>query len=109
MRAFAILVAAAAIYSGTQDPVVAQTSTPNVTVPFTGLSTPLTSTTTNCMMFCNSQAANCQTTCFIPPPPTTTPAGTVTLNATANTACVMGCTSSQLACQTNCALAAPSR
>jgi hypothetical protein len=25
-----------------------------------------TSTTTNCMMSCNSQAASCQTRCFIP-------------------------------------------
>ena len=94
MRAFAILIAAVAIYSGRSDAVLAQTSTPNVTTPFTGLSTPLTSTTTNCMMLCNARAANCQTSCLVPSPPTATPAGTITLNATANTACTLGCTSS---------------
>ena len=105
MRALAILITVATIYSGMHDAVLAQTSTPNVTAPFQGLQTPLTSTTTNCMMFCNSRGANCLASCVLPSPPTT--AGT--LNATANTACVSGCTSSQLACQSNCALAAPSR
>jgi hypothetical protein len=109
MRGVAILVIAAAIYCGAHDAVLAQTSTPNVVSPPAGLSTPLTSTTTNCMMSCNAQAANCRTGCFIPAPPTVTPAGTVTLNPTANTACVMGCTSSQFACQSGCAQASPSR
>ena len=27
------------------------------------------STTTNCMMTCNAQAATCQTACFVPPAP----------------------------------------
>jgi hypothetical protein len=35
---------------------LAQTS-PNVTPPITGLATPLTSTTTSCMVTCNSRAA----------------------------------------------------
>ena len=105
MWVFAILIAAATIYFGAHDVALAQATTPNVTPPFQGLSTPVTSTVTNCMMLCNSQASNCQTGCVIPAPPRTTPIGTtVTLNATSNTACVMGCTSSQLACQTNCAL-----
>ena len=102
MWVFAILIAAAAIYFGAHDVALGQaTTTPrNVTPPFVGLSTPITSTVTNCMMLCNSQAANCQTGCVIPAPPTTTPIGgtTVTLNATSRTACTMGCTSSQLAC-----------
>src|ERR1700687_5425226 len=110
MRGFAILVIAAAIYCGAHVAVLAQTSTPNVVSPPVGLSTPLTSTTTNCMMSCNAQVANCQTGCFIPEPPTVTRTGTVILNnPTANTACVMGCTSRQLACQSGCALASPSR
>ena len=50
MRALAILITVATIYSGMHDAVLAQTSTPNVTAPFQGLQTPLTSTTTNCMM-----------------------------------------------------------
>jgi hypothetical protein len=106
MRGFAILLTAAGFCFGANSAVLAQATTPNVTPPFVGLSTPVTSTVTNCMMLCNSQAANCQTGCVIPTPPTTTPIGTtVTLNATSRTACTMGCTSSQLACQTNCSLA----
>jgi hypothetical protein len=115
---FPILVAAAAIYFGAHEVALAQVTTPNVappfqglpttpnvTPPFQGLSTPVTSTVTNCMMSCNSQAANCQTGCFIPTAPTTASArGGGTLNATSNTACVMGCTSSRLACQTSCSL-----
>ena len=53
MRRFivAILVAATAIYSSAHDVVLAQTATtPNVVPPFVGLSTPVTSTVTNCMM-----------------------------------------------------------
>ena len=64
MRALAILIAAAAILFGVRDAALAQTSaTPNGTTPFTGLSTPLTSTTTTCMMTCNSQFALCQSSC----------------------------------------------
>jgi hypothetical protein len=109
MRGVAIIATAAAIYSGAHAAAQAQTSAPTVVTPTPGLSTPVTSTTTNCMMSCNAQSANCQTGCFIPVPPAVTPAGTATMNPTANTACVMGCTSSQLACQTACAQASPSR
>ena len=104
MWVFAILIAAAAIYLGEHNVALAQATTPNVTPPLQGLSTPITSTVTNCMMSCNSRAANCQIGCVIPPAPTTASAGTGTLNATSNTACVMGCTTSQIACQTNCSL-----
>ena len=99
-----LLIAAAAIYFGAHDVALAQATTPNVTPPFQGLSTPITSTVTNCMMLCNSQVANCKTGCFTPTAPTTASAGGGTLNATSNAACVMGCTSSQLACQTSCSL-----
>ena len=61
MRKVCKLVIAAAAYTSAHGIVLAQTSTPNVTAPFTGLATPLTSTTTNCMMSCNAQAANCKT------------------------------------------------
>jgi hypothetical protein len=115
MRRFivAILVAAAAICSSAHDVVLAQTATtPNVVPPFVGLSPPVTSTVTNCMMSCNSQYANCQTTCFIPnvpgPPPSILPPGSAAaaspiLISNLNTTCRMGCTSTQLACQTSCA------
>jgi hypothetical protein len=73
-----------------------------------------TSVTTNCMMFCNAQAATCQTTCLVPN--TQLPTGVPTANSvapltnsTANTACVLACTNSQLACQTSCASQSPSR
>jgi hypothetical protein len=115
MRRFivAILVAAAAIYSSAHDVVLAQTATtPNVVPPFVGLSTPVTSTVTNCMMSCNSQQANCQTRCFIPnapgPPPSLNPSlnppgPPVIFNSDVSATCRMACTSTQLACQTSCA------
>ena len=109
MRGFAILVTVVTICSGAHDAALAQTPVPNVVSPTPGNSTPVTSTTTNCMMACNARAASCQTGCFIPVPSAVTPAGNVTLNPTANTACTMGCSSSQLACQTTCAMASPSR
>lgn len=67
-----------------------------------------TSTATNCMMLCNAQAANCQTTCLVPGTPPSA-AATTTSNATANTACLLNCTTTQLACQTNCARQSPSQ
>ena len=70
MRGFAVILAVAATVSWTA--ALAQT-TPNVVTPTPGLSTPLTFTTTNCMMSCNSRAANCQTGCFVPPPPVNAP------------------------------------
>src|SRR5262249_19639440 len=47
--------------------------TPNVVNPGGGLATPLTFTTTTCLMNCNSQVASCQTRCFIPTAPTPQP------------------------------------
>ena len=81
-------------------------TTPNVTPPFQGLSTPVTSAVTNCMLSCNSQSANCQTTCVLPTPrqvPANSTYVAPQLNATASGACLAGCTSTQLACQTSCA------
>jgi hypothetical protein len=77
MRRFTILAAAAMICSSACD-TLAQTSIPTVTPPLTGLATPLTSTTTNCMMTCNSQVANCRTACLIP---ALSASGTATSNA----------------------------
>ena len=94
MRVFAVLIAAIAIYLGAHDVALAQATVPNVTPPLQGLNSPVTSTVTNCMMSCNSQAATCQTGCVIPAAPT--------LNATKNTSCVIGCTSTQVSCQTAC-------
>src|SRR5580692_9193805 len=71
------------------------------------------STTTNCMMTCNAQAATCQTACFVPPAPAV---GSTTSaiaqaqspgpNATSSTSCTMSCTTTQLACQTVCSRSA---
>src|SRR5690349_20696747 len=107
MRVFAVLIAAAAIYLGAHDVALAQSTVPSVAPPLTGLgSTPVTSTVTNCMMSCNSQAAICQTGCVMPAAPTTAGSAgatqTGTLNATKNTSCAIGCTSTQLTCQTAC-------
>ena len=75
-----------------------------------------TSTTTNCMMTCNAQAATCQAACFLPPAPSL---GSTTSaiaqaqspgsNPTASTSCVMNCTTTQLTCQTTCARISPSQ
>ena len=113
MRVFAVLIAATAIYLGAHDVALAQATVPNVAPPLTGLgSTPVTSTVTNCMMSCNSQAASCQTGCVMPTAPGTIGnpgflggAGaqqTVTLNATKSTSCTIACTTTQLTCQTAC-------
>ena len=124
MRSVVILVAAATIYSGAHDPLAdgkirlaqAVTTAPTVTPP-PAPSTPVTSTVTNCMMSCNSQAANCYPGCLVPTPPATAPqspgrlgtSNAVTLNATVNTACSLGCASTLLACHTICARSSPSR
>jgi hypothetical protein len=75
-----------------------------------------TSTTTNCMMTCNAQAATCQAACFVPPAPSV---GSTTSaiaqaqapgsNPTASTSCVMNCSTTQLTCQTTCARISPSQ
>jgi len=70
------------------------------------------STTTTCLMGCNSQLANCQAACVAPvapinaPTTAATPGGT--LNASATIACTMACTNSQMLCHANCARASPS-
>lgn len=67
-----------------------------------------TSTVTNCMMACNSQAATCQTTCLVPG---TSPANsaTTTSNATLSTTCQLNCSTQQISCQTTCAQTSPSQ
>lgn len=111
MRAFAIILVIAT--TAACGPALAQTTTPNVVSPSQGLSTPLTSTTTNCMMSCNSQAANCRATCVLPVAPTPLPSPSSSqapiLNAAANTTCIMNCSSVQMSCQSGCALNSPSR
>jgi hypothetical protein len=66
-----------------------------------------TSTVTNCMMLCNSQAATCQTTCLVPG---TAPTGaaTATGNANLSTSCQLNCSTVQIACHTVCARTSPS-
>jgi hypothetical protein len=67
-----------------------------------------TSTVTNCMMACNSQAASCQTTCLVPGTPPTN-AATTTGNANLNTSCQLNCTTQQVNCQTTCGTTSPSQ
>ena len=67
-----------------------------------------TSNVTNCMMICNSAAANCRTTCLVPGTPPTT-AATTTSNSSANVACLLNCTSTQQTCHTACGQQSPSR
>ena len=55
MRALTIIVAVAAVVECS--PAMAQTMTPNVVTPAPRLQTPLTFTTTTCIMNCNSQVA----------------------------------------------------
>jgi hypothetical protein len=65
------------------------------------------SAVTNCMMACNSQAANCLTTCLIPGTPPTG-AATTGGNANQSTACQLNCTTQRMSCQTTCARTSPS-
>jgi hypothetical protein len=67
-----------------------------------------TSTVTNCMMACNSQAASCQTTCLVPGTAPTN-AATTTGNANVNTACQLKCSTQQINCQTTCGTTSPSQ
>jgi hypothetical protein len=64
-----------------------------------------TSVTTTCMMICNSQYANCQSSCVAVGTPNSTIVGA---NANASQSCVSSCTNQQLQCQINCARASPS-
>lgn len=67
-----------------------------------------TSTTTYCMLACNSTAASCQAACVVPG---TAPTGaaTATSNANASASCLLNCSTEQLACQTTCARISPSQ
>src|ERR1700730_14301297 len=67
------------------------------------------STLTNCMMFCNSQAATCQSGCLVPSSSSSgTTTSTITgANSTASTSCTMNCTTTQITCQTTCAKVSP--
>src|SRR5579863_8516403 len=67
-----------------------------------------TSTVTNCMMLCNSQAATCQTTCLVPGA-APTGAATTTGNANVSTSCQLNCSTQQISCQTTCAQSSPSQ
>jgi hypothetical protein len=60
------------------------------------------------MMLCNSQAANCQTTCIIPGS-LPTGAATTGSNANVNTSCQLNCATQQISCQTTCARTSPSQ
>ena len=66
-----------------------------------------TSTVTNCMMTCNSQAAACQTACLVPGA-APTGAATTTSNANVSTSCELSCSTQQVSCQTICAQNSPS-
>jgi hypothetical protein len=68
-----------------------------------------TSTTTGCMMACNSLAASCQTSCVVPGSASSGTSTSTTGNTTAGASCLSNCSSEQLACQTNCARVSPSR
>ncbi len=60
-----------------------------------------TSATTTCMMGCNSQYANCQSSCFATGAVPNTPA-VGTPNANINQTCISSCTNQQLQCQITC-------
>jgi len=66
-----------------------------------------TSTVTNCIMACNSQAAACQTTCVIPGT-ASTGAATTGGNANQSTTFQLNCTTQQINCQTLCGRTSPS-
>jgi hypothetical protein len=75
-----------------------------------------TSNTTNCMMICNSAAANCRTTCVLPGnlPTTTAAAANIvtnagTTNAGPSVACLLNCSTTELGCHTACGQQSPSR
>jgi hypothetical protein len=75
-----------------------------------------TSVTTTCMMTCNSQYANCQSSCLATgtqysfgTQQQSSPTGTGGANVNANQSCVASCTNLQLQCQITCARASPSQ
>ena len=62
------------------------------------------SVTTTCMMTCNAQYANCQSSCLATGTPNLPGA-----NVSASQSCLASCTNQQLQCQITCARASPSR
>ena len=62
------------------------------------------SVTTTCMMTCNAQYANCQSSCLSTGTPNLPGA-----NVSASQSCLSSCTNQQLQCQITCARASPSR
>ncbi len=100
MRGFAFLLAAAAVCAAANGALADD----KIRLAQTGAAVA-------CMMLCNSQSANCQTTCLIPtaPPLGTTTTTTGTTNPTVSTACQLNCTSTQIACQTTCSRQSPSQ
>jgi hypothetical protein len=69
------------------------------------------SVTTTCMMTCNGQYANCQSSCLtIGTQQQFSPSGTILgANANPNQTCLASCTNQQLQCQIICARSSPSR
>ena len=69
------------------------------------------STAITCMMTCNSQYANCQSSCLATgSQQQSSPSGLNTsANINANQACLASCTNQQLQCQIVCARSSPSR
>ena len=65
IRHLRIIFFVAAAATGVSCPALAQSTTPNVVSPSPGLETPLTFTTTTCMMSCNGRFANCQSSCIV--------------------------------------------
>ena len=65
------------------------------------------SVTTTCMMTCNSQYANCQSSCLSSGTTQQSNPGGANLNA--NQSCLSSCTNLQLQCQINCARVSPSQ
>jgi hypothetical protein len=70
-----------------------------------------TSVTTTCMMTCNSQYANCQSSCLATGTQAqSSPSGTIAgANVNANQSCLSSCTNLQLQCQITCARFSPSQ
>jgi hypothetical protein len=69
------------------------------------------SVTTTCMMTCNSQYANCQSSCLATGTQAqSSPSGGILgANVNANQSCLASCTNIQLQCQITCARASPSQ
>jgi hypothetical protein len=70
-----------------------------------------TSVTTTCMMTCNGQYANCQSSCLATGTQSQSSASgaIVGANVNANQSCLSSCTNQQLQCQITCARASPSQ